>query len=162
CIARVLADLLRAGRERIARLDEIDTRDRPSLARRAPNFCSGCPHNRSTILLPGQIAGGGIGCHGIAGFLPHLASSYALFTQMGGEGAPWIGMSPFVKRQHIFQNVGDGSYCHSGSIAVQAAIAAGVNITYRILYNGVVAMTGGQLAAGTLPVPELTRKLEAE
>jgi indolepyruvate ferredoxin oxidoreductase len=81
---------------------------------------------------------------------------------MGGEGAPWIGMAPFVERPHLFQNIGDGTYFHSGSLAVQASIAAGVNVTYKILYNGAVAMTGGQEAAGALAVPELARKLAAE
>ena len=115
---------------------------------RSPNFCSGCPHNRSTLLLEGQMAGGGIGCHAMAAQLQHSHRGYAFLTHMGGEGAPWIGMAPFVERQHIFQNVGDGTYFHSGSLAVEACVAAGVNITYKILYNGAVAMTGGQQAAG--------------
>ena len=81
---------------------------------------------------------------------------------MGGEGAPWIGMAPFVEHEHVFQNIGDGTFFHSGSLAVQALIASGLNITYKILYNGHVAMTGGQDAQGALPIPQLTRKLEAE
>jgi indolepyruvate ferredoxin oxidoreductase len=132
------------------------------LPRRAPNFCSGCPHNRSTLILEGQLAGGGIGCHGMAIGLVEAHRGYSFITQMGGEGAPWIGMAPFVDRQHIFQNIGDGTFAHSGQLAVNAAIAAGVNVTYKILYNRAVAMTGGQQASGALPVPELTRKLEAE
>jgi indolepyruvate ferredoxin oxidoreductase len=147
---------------RIALLNEIDARERHLIPARSPNFCSGCPHNRSTLLLEGQAAGGGIGCHAMAAQLEHSHHSYTFLTHMGGEGAPWIGMAPFVERRHIFQNVGDGTYFHSASLAVEACIAAGVNITYKILYNSAVAMTGGQQAAGAVPVPELTRKLAAD
>lgn len=129
---------------------------------RPPNFCSGCPHNRSTILLEGQAAGGGTGCHGMAVMLSGAGRGFSFATHMGGEGAPWIGMAPFSERRHVFQNIGDGTFFHSGSLAVQACVAAKVNITFRLLYNGHVAMTGGQDATGALAVPELTRKLEAE
>ena len=129
---------------------------------RMPNFCSGCPHNRSTLLLPGQVAGGGTGCHGMGILMPETGRGYEFSTQMGGEGVPWIGMAPFSKRDHIFQNLGDGTYFHSGSLAVQACVAAKVNITFKLLYNGHVAMTGGQAPAGVLAVPELTQKLAAE
>jgi len=132
------------------------------LTMRRPNYCSGCPHNRSTLLLEGQVAGGGVGCHGLGLGLDSMNRSYKFLTQMGGEGAPWIGMSPFVDRKHMFQNIGDGTFAHSGQLAVNAAIAAGVNLTYKILYNSAVAMTGGQQAAGALAIPDLTRKLEAE
>jgi indolepyruvate ferredoxin oxidoreductase len=147
---------------RLQLIAEIESRQKETYPSRAPNFCSGCPHNRSTVLLEGQIAGGGIGCHAMAATLAHSGRGYAFLTHMGGEGAPWIGMSPFVERQHIFQNIGDGTYFHSGQLALEACVAAGVNITYKILYNGTVAMTGGQDAAGALPIPDLTRKLEAE
>ena len=125
-------------------------------------FCSGCPHNRSTLLLDGQIAGGGIGCHTMAMRLMDPNRNIAFLTQMGGEGTPWIGMSPFVNHAHIFQNIGDGTLFHSGYLAIEACVAANVNITYKILYNGHVAMTGGQSAVGALSIPDLTRKLEAE
>ena len=155
-LARILGDRIDAG----ARLARIKPAQLPT-AVRSPNFCSGCPHNRSTMLLEGQVAGGGIGCHTMAmGLGPGRA--FQFMTQMGGEGAPWIGMSPFVDRQHIFQNIGDGTFFHSGQLAVEACIAAGVNITYKILYNGHVAMTGGQHAQGALPVPQLCAKLKAE
>jgi indolepyruvate ferredoxin oxidoreductase len=167
-LAKLLADPL-AGKpslaqieRRLAIISEIEGRRKEMSAPRHPNFCSGCPHNRSTVLLEGQVAGGGIGCHAMAALLPESGRSYAFLTHMGGEGAPWIGMAPFVERGHIFQNVGDGTYFHSGQVALQACVAAGVNITYKILYNGTVAMTGGQDAAGALPIPDLTRKLEAE
>ncbi|MGA3077895.1 MAG: indolepyruvate ferredoxin oxidoreductase family protein, partial [Bryobacteraceae bacterium] len=161
-ITRVLAQLIQPSTSRIALLDEIENRERRLVPARFPNFCSGCPHNRSTLLLEGQAAGGGIGCHAMAAQLGHSHHAYTFLTHMGGEGAPWIGMAPFVERQHIFQNVGDGTYFHSASLAVEACIAAGVNITYKILYNSAVAMTGGQQAAGAVPVPALTHKLAAD
>ena len=133
-----------------------------SIGARPSAFCSGCPHNRSTLLLEGQIAGGGIGCHTMAMRLNDPARSFVFLTHMGGEGAPWIGMTPFVDQKHIFQNIGDGTLFHSGYLAIEACVAAKVNITYKILFNGHVAMTGGQNAVGALPIPDLTRKLEAE
>jgi len=168
-IALVVARLLSAdgtyGLQIDARtqfIEEVHARPREFSASRPANFCSGCPHNRSLILLDGQIAAGGIGCHAMGIQLTDSNRSYSFLTHMGGEGAPWIGMAPFVSREHIFQNIGDGTFFHSGSLAVQALVASGLNMTYKILYNGHVAMTGGQEAAGALPIPQLTRKLEAE
>ena len=148
--------------ERLNHVREAATRHREKIGSRSPVFCSGCPHNRSTLLLENQVAAGGIGCHGMSASQGQSGRGYAFLTHMGGEGAPWIGMAPFVHRKHIFQNVGDGTYFHSASLAMEAAIAARVNITYKILYNGAVAMTGGQQPSGALPVPALTRKLEAD
>ncbi len=160
---RVYGDALTDGaRARLARLLEVGSRRRDLTVVRLPNYCPGCPHNRSTLLLEDQVAGGGIGCHGMGMLLGDYNRGYSFVTHMGGEGAPWIGMAPFVERRHIFQNLGDGTYFHSGALAVEACIASGVNITYKLLYNGHVAMTGGQDAVGALPIPELTRKLEAE
>ena len=148
--------------QRLAKLSEIDQRVNESQRAplRAPSYCSGCPHNRSTLLLDEQIAGGGIGCHGMAArFEGNRGVAY--LGHMGGEGAAWIGASPFSGKDHIFQNVGDGTYIHSGRLGVAAAVASGVNITFKILYNDVVAMTGGQDAAGKLTIPAITRELEA-
>jgi indolepyruvate ferredoxin oxidoreductase len=133
-----------------------------AIGARPAAFCSGCPHNRSTLLLEGQIAGGGIGCHTMAMRLMDPTRAISFLTHMGGEGTPWIGMTPFVDHPHIFQNIGDGTLFHSGYLAIEACVAAKVNITYKILYNGHVSMTGGQEAVGALPIPDLTRKLEAE
>jgi indolepyruvate ferredoxin oxidoreductase len=132
---------------------------------RLPSFCSGCPHNRSTVVPEGSIALGGIGCHGMAVWLPDRRT--LAVTQMGGEGANWIGQSPFTGVDHIFQNIGDGTYFHSGLLAIRAAIAANVNITYKILVNGAVAMTGGQPIegeemAGEITTPEIARQLAGE
>ncbi len=148
--------------EKIAAIEERFARDPRVRGARAPSYCSGCPHNRSTLLLEGQIAGGGIGCHGMAGLMREVDRGIEYIFHMGGEGAAWIGAAPFSGKKHIFQNLGDGTYFHSGRMAIQAAVAAGVNITYKILYNDAVAMTGGQTAAGGLPIPAVTRELEAQ
>ena len=147
---------------RLEWLGEIHRRPREITVLRTPSYCSGCPHSRSTLMAPDQVVGGGIGCAGMGFLMEDAGRGYSFSAHMGSEGAPWFGMSPFVDRGHIFQNMGDGTYFHSGSLAVQAAVAAGVNITYKILYNGHVAMTGGQDAVGAIPVAALTRKLEAE
>ena len=162
-IAKGLCTVLNLNDRRAAPSPQSPTpaASKPSLGRPAA-FCSGCPHNRSTLLLEGQIAGGGIGCHTMAMRLMDPTRAISFLTHMGGEGAPWIGMTPFVDHPHIFQNIGDGTLFHSGYLAIEACVAAKVNITYKILYNGHVAMTGGQAAMGALPIPDLTKKLEAE
>jgi indolepyruvate ferredoxin oxidoreductase len=127
---------------------------------RAPFFCSGCPHNTSTRVPEGSRAMAGIGCHGMAYSIP--SRNTAFITQMGGEGAAWIGQAPFTREDHVFQNLGDGTYFHSGLLAIRAAAAAGVNITYKILYNDAVAMTGGQTHDGPMSVPIIARQVAAE
>src|SRR5437667_4289837 len=126
---------------------------------RTPYFCSGCPHNTSTVVPEGSRAYAGIGCHYMAQWMDRSTLGY---TQMGGEGANWIGEAPFSSRPHVFQNLGDGTYNHSGYMAIRAAIAAGVNITYKILFNDAVAMTGGQPNDGRLTVPQIARQVAAE
>jgi indolepyruvate ferredoxin oxidoreductase len=131
----------------------------PEIATRTPYFCSGCPHNTSTVVPEGMRAYAGIGCHYMAQWMDRRTLG---FTHMGGEGANWIGEAPFSKRRHVFQNLGDGTYNHSGYMAIRAAIASGVNITYKILFNDAVAMTGGQRNDGGLTVPMIARQVAAE
>ena len=148
-----------------ARLDVLASKERALAAgagggaERQPWFCSGCPHNTSTKVPEGSRAMAGIGCHFMATWMDRETIG---FTQMGGEGVPWVGQAPFTKRPHMFANLGDGTFYHSGSLAVRQSIAAGINITYKILYNDAVAMTGGQPVDGILSVAQMTRALEAE
>jgi indolepyruvate ferredoxin oxidoreductase len=131
----------------------------PVAPARTAAFCSGCPHNRSTVSASGSPVGGGVGCHAMVMWLDRGAVSY---NQMGGEGAQWIGRAPFTDVPHLVQNVGDGTFFHSGSLAVRAAVSAGATMTFKVLYNGVVAMTGGQDPAGQLTVPRLCQAMAAE
>jgi indolepyruvate ferredoxin oxidoreductase len=146
---------------RLARLKEFQriaaaTKD---VAQRIPYFCSGCPHNSSTVVPEGMRAYAGIGCHYMAQWMDRSTLGY---TQMGGEGANWVGEAPFSQRNHVFQNLGDGTYNHSGYMAIRAAIASNTNITYKILFNDAVAMTGGQANDGGLTVPQVARQVAAE
>jgi indolepyruvate ferredoxin oxidoreductase len=166
-IARVLAKRMRRFHsstdieERVRFLEQQD-RHLAVLAtdvERQPHFCSGCPHNTSTRVPEGSRAVGGIGCHFMAAWMDRDTVTY---TQMGGEGATWIGQAPFTATQHVFQNLGDGTYAHSGILAIRAAVAAGVNITYKILFNDAVAMTGGQPVEGHLTVARVAAQLVSE
>jgi indolepyruvate ferredoxin oxidoreductase len=149
---------------------DIPLRQRPPrerimlpLAQRMPYFCSGCPHNSSTKVAPGTLVGGGIGCHAMVAFMPpEQVGEVTGLCQMGGEGAQWMGIAPFVTQRHLVQNLGDGTFAHSGSLAIRAAVAAGANITFKLLRNSAVAMTGGQQAVGELPVDRLLALLAAE
>ncbi|HKY82697.1 MAG TPA: indolepyruvate ferredoxin oxidoreductase family protein [Sphingobium sp.] len=131
-----------------------------STTRRSPWFCSGCPHSRSTKVPQGSVAMAGIGCHVMTNFL--IPERTLAPTHMGGEGGNWMGMAPFTGTKHVFQNMGDGTYYHSGLMAIRAAIASGVNITYKILYNDAVAMTGGQPVDGPLSVAEIAQQVRHE
>ena len=132
----------------------------PPVATRTPWYCAGCPHNSSTKTLDGEVTGIGIGCHSIGYFLhPEKLTN---FSQMGGEGGHWIGRAPFSNHKHTFQNIGDGTYAHSGSLAIRAAVSANVNITFKILYNDAVAMTGGQKAIGGATPWAISKQLSAE
>ena len=147
--------------ERLARLEAFERPAPPvSSIQRTPFFCSGCPHNTSTRVPEGSRAMAGIGCHSMALFMPDRHT--ATLTHMGGEGVNWIGQAPFTTERHVFQNLGDGTYAHSGLMAIRAAAAAGVNITYKILFNDAVAMTGGQPVEGAMTVPQIAQQVLAE
>ena len=126
---------------------------------RVPHYCSGCPHNTSTKVPEGSRALGGIGCHYMVTWMDRSTDT---FTQMGGEGVTWCGQAGFTDTPHVFQNLGDGTYFHSGSLAIRQSVAAGVNITYKILYNDAVAMTGGQPVDGILSVPQIAHQVRSE
>jgi len=170
-IARVIAQRIRrlelhprAAEKLNARVDWINAKEaalaRPKITlERIPYFCSGCPHNTSTNVPEGSRATAGIGCHVMAIWMDRRTST---FTHMGGEGVPWIGQAPFTDEKHIFANLGDGTYYHSGILAIRAAVAAKVNITYKILYNDAVAMTGGQPIDGPLTPADIARQVAAE
>jgi len=163
-IARVIAKRLEPilTSEMIqSRLAFLDAKEKALAARsystvRTPHYCSGCPHNTSTKVPEGSRASAGIGCHYMVQWMDRRTET---FTQMGGEGVNWIGQAPFTDTPHMFQNLGDGTYFHSGSLALRAAVAAGVNITFKILYNDAVAMTGGQPIDGELRVDQLSRQV---
>ena len=147
---------------RLARLESLERLIGAPVSKtqRTPFFCSGCPHNTSTHVPEGSRAMAGIGCHSMALFMPDRQT--ATLTHMGGEGANWIGQAPFTAENHVFQNLGEGTYSHSGLMAIRAAAAAKVNITYKILYNDAVAMTGGQPVEGGLTVPQIAHQVLAE
>lgn len=154
-------DLQRQIRERV---DTITAKEQalsvmPTGEKRPPWFCSGCPHNTSTRVPEGSRGLAGIGCHYMVVWMDRNTTT---FSQMGGEGVAWVGQAPFSKDQHVFANLGDGTYYHSGLLAIRQAISSGANITYKILYNGAVAMTGGQPIEGHLSVGQVSRELHAE
>ena len=149
-------DGIKAGMEALDTARRADNAE--DIAARVPYFCSGCPHNSSTKLPEGSRAYAGIGCHYMVQWMDRETTG---FTHMGGEGANWIGESKFSTRDHVFQNLGDGTYNHSGNLAIRAAIAAKTNITYKILYNDAVAMTGGQHNEGDLDAPRIVAEVKA-
>ncbi|MGH6922470.1 MAG: indolepyruvate ferredoxin oxidoreductase family protein [Propylenella sp.] len=146
---------------RLKQLEHVEAvvRTTENVGARTPHFCAGCPHNTSTVVPEGSRAYAGIGCHYMALWMDRGTEG---FTHMGAEGANWIGEAPFSTREHVFQNLGDGTYAHSGALAIRAAAAAGVNITYKILYNDAVAMTGGQPVEGGMTVDMVARQVVAE
>ncbi len=149
-------EAVKAGMAQIAEAKRADNAE--EIAARIPYFCSGCPHNTSTKVPDGSRAYAGIGCHYMVQWMDRDTVG---FTHMGGEGANWIGEAPFSKRPHVFQNLGDGTYNHSGVQAIRAALAAGTNITYKILYNDAVAMTGGQANEGDLSPQQIAAEVKA-
>jgi len=162
-IGRRLLNYVDSGdlRERVARLEQLQQRRARTteVTTRVPHFCAGCPHSTSTHVPQGARAYTGIGCHYMAQWMDRSTEGY---THMGGEGANWIGEAPFSKRDHVFQNLGDGTYNHSGSLAIRFAVATKTHITFKILFNGVVAMTGGQKHEGELTVEAIAHQVSAE
>jgi len=166
-IARVLADRISRFytssriKERLDYLEQKESSLNSSLisVKRTPHFCSGCPHNTSTKVPEGSRAVAGIGCHYMVHWMDRRTET---FTQMGGEGASWIGQAPFTGTKHIFANIGDGTYYHSGLLAIRASIASGVNITYKLLVNDAVAMTGGQPVDGNPSTWQMAHQLYGE
>lgn len=167
-IARAIASRIDAfyTSEKIeARIKFINRKERTlkkerKVTERKASFCSGCPHNTSTEVPEGSIAGGGIGCHYMSTWMTNRPAHN--FTHMGGEGVTWTGMAPFTETKHMFQNLGDGTYFHSGVLAIRQSVSSKVNITYKILKNGAVAMTGGQQVDGELSMPRLVAQLQGE
>ncbi|WP_424814747.1 indolepyruvate ferredoxin oxidoreductase family protein [Roseococcus sp. YIM B11640] len=160
-LARVLPEALRTEKlaARIAELDALSAAAQEPVALRQPFFCPGCPHNTSTKLPDGSHGLAGIGCHYLA---KDMNRESELFSHMGGEGAAWLGQRHFTEVPHVFANIGDGTYAHSGLLAIRAAIAAKANITYKVLVNSAVAMTGGQTPEGEVTVPRIAAQLAAE
>ncbi|WP_081813200.1 indolepyruvate ferredoxin oxidoreductase family protein [Hyphomonas sp. CY54-11-8] len=145
-------------RSHLARI-KVAPSNTPALASRAPFYCPGCPHNSSTVVPEGSRASAGIGCHYLVQYMPRQTST---FTQMGAEGITWVGQAPFTSEKHIFTNLGDGTYFHSGILAIRQAVAAKVNITYKVLFNDAVAMTGGQSVDGPLSPAAMAAQIAAE
>ena len=161
--SRLVANGVAVGVDPDTRADVPAGRVQLPLAKREPYFCSGCPHNSSTKSVGDSLVGAGIGCHAMVLMMDESqVGAVTGLSQMGGEGLQWIGMAPFLERSHYVQNLGDGTFDHSGSLAIRAAVAAGVNITYKLLYNSAVAMTGGQRAVGCRGVRSIVDVLLAE
>ncbi len=155
----LLDDAIRAAAERLIRLDQAGQGAAPAAIRPA-YFCSGCPHNTSTLVPEGSDAMGATGCHGLAAFMPERRTMATV--GMGSEGMPWVAAQSFVDARHMFQNLGDGTYTHSGLLTIRASVAAKSNVTFKILYNDAVAMTGGQPAEGALTPEQIVHELVVE
>lgn len=152
-----------AAKDWLDRKAQVRTRIELPLAARSPYFCSGCPHNTSTKVADDTLVGAGIGCHAMVLLMdPQQVGDITGVSQMGGEGAQWVGMAPFVTEKHFVQNIGDGTFMHSGSLALRQSVASGERITYKLLFNGTVAMTGGQDPVGEMTLPQICTLLLAE